>query len=240
MSNNDSRDSFIKWFWTCSRDSDKLIKDLNRASFRHGFVTKQGHPSFIYGVVVHDYEDTYNWRLCKIGFTEGFTQRKENVAKTINKTWTKAKPETIFELRKDDTDKRRGLTTETWVRKRFGFWLDKELAKELRLPCPTEWVLTHQRFIKHVKTEAKKKKIDNTDLFNHTNFHGFGNIGLPKYIYCSPTKQQVPVTLKKNKLFKVADGNASEKNYYHHRKYEIKKRNVQTSGKLHDKKTVTI
>jgi len=90
-------------------------------------------------------------------------QVKADIKRKYNKkTGRDAKTAVIFKLAIGAIDTTPYFDTEERIRKAMGCPLKKELAKELSLPCPTEWVLTTQAFIEKIQKE-KTKKLDHEE-----------------------------------------------------------------------------
>ena len=65
---------------------------------------------------------------------------------------------TLFALRIGSVDTTPFHETEKRIRQKIGTPITKEKAKELKLPVPTEWVLTTQKHINEIKAAIEKIK----------------------------------------------------------------------------------
>lgn len=168
--------NFIDWFFT-GDNSKNLIAALNNVSFKRyklqgPFVRLEKSPAHIYGVVINEdgqhkhpfWKELYRLglKLVKIGFTQqetikGTGNRMEIIQKQI-KSELSIESSPIFCLMIDFTTTASFAEVEEDIRSKVGIKLDKEFAKWLKLPMPTEWVLTSQEMISSLTKRIEEKK----------------------------------------------------------------------------------
>lgn len=184
-----TREEFVReWFWRGTNGND-LIKELNtsRPSRGNDYIRREKARPTVYGIVLNKGlgdEVDHEWKLCKVGFTHvntdpGEGNRMEQVIADIKRKYDskgkgrKAKPDVLFVLAIGAVDTTPFSDTEKRIRNAVGWPLDKKVAKELGLPCSTEWVLTTQKFIDVIKDKIKKLKgnADPIDLFKDCKFN---------------------------------------------------------------------
>lgn len=168
---------FVKWFWD-GTNGNNLIKKLNNASPSGDRIRREKNAPHIYGVVLNQGTFPFQfqrkqWKLCKIGFTQctttqGENNRMEQVEREVKKTRDAS---ILFVLRISAVDTSRYQETEKRIRDKVGKRLCIKKANELKLPNPTEWVLTTQKHIDLIKGQInlikEKKEGDVIDFFKH-------------------------------------------------------------------------
>ncbi|KAJ8046586.1 hypothetical protein HOLleu_05307 [Holothuria leucospilota] len=156
-------------FEDCSFKEDNL-KDMivtrNDFSFKKNqlegpFVRLEKSPAQIYGLVINEYGQHQHpfWKelyrlglkLVKIGFTQqetikGSENRMEIIQKRIKRE-LRFESFPIFCVIIDFTTTASFREVEEDIRSKVGIKLDTKFAKWLKLPIPTEWVLTSQEMI---------------------------------------------------------------------------------------------
>lgn len=168
----EARECFYKWFWT-GTNGNELIEDLNsHCRDQKGYlnpdrIRRERDPPVIYCIVINDDGIAGpHWKLCKVGYTrlptgEKTNNRMEQVMKEIEEVYGKAA--VIFKLPIRAIDTTPHFETEGKVRGHVGFKIHKEVAKELKLPVPTEWVLTTQKYIDKLRKVIKE--VHDTQVF---------------------------------------------------------------------------
>jgi hypothetical protein len=163
------RYNFCKWFWT-SPNGKKLIESLNYCEHRNpkNYFVSLGKRPYVYVIVLnypYDLKDgKKKWKFCKIGLTQGDTtqgtgNRMEQVMKQIDDKYKcNGIARVLLCLPIDPTDPRILWDVEDDIRDAFGHEVSNEKAQELQFPVHTEWVLTTQRFINHIKDKIKEMK----------------------------------------------------------------------------------
>ena len=149
---------FCDWFWD-GENGNKLIRALNSNTKSAGSKIRRQHEgrSHIYGIVLNDDgtpgkgTNGVPWKYCKVGKTQADTttgshNRMETLRDEIERK-TGMRAGILFVLEVKATDSRNDIEIEKSVRKKFGWPVHKDLAKELNLPVPTEWVITTQPYI---------------------------------------------------------------------------------------------
>lgn len=184
-----TREEFVKWFWF-GVNGNELIKELNCSNvYGNDFIRREIERPTIYGIVLNDgsfplKEGGVQWRLCKVGFTHvstapGTQNRMEQVQAQIKGKYESRKGRKVggsvlFVLPIGAVDVTTFSDTEKRIRNAVGWPIHKNLAKKLKLPCSTEWVLTTQQFINKIKGEIKRLKVESTtdciDLFKDLKF----------------------------------------------------------------------
>lgn len=176
----ETREEFVKWFWSGNNGND-LIGELNCKPGTDCIRREKERPT-IYGIVLnHDLfpgkEGDVQWKLCKVGFTHvstdtGSNNRMEQLKEKIKKTYKGAG--VLFVLPIGAVDTTKFSETEKRIRNKVGWPVHKDVAKKLKLPCSTEWVLTtqtHIDLIKEKKEDLKAEGIaDLIDLFKGLKF----------------------------------------------------------------------
>ena len=145
-------------------------------------INKDMKKPHVYGVVVEtiecgtegvtDYTQFLeDWKLVKIGYTASRDDKRENRVKTgihnDNKYLT-ASILFLLPLSATKQDKTKSGEAEKNVRRNFGLKLSKDLAKELKLHNPTEWVLTRKEYIREFNVAMAKidDRVPSTDIFD--------------------------------------------------------------------------
>jgi len=169
-------------FWTSSEGND-LIKKLNKYAQDNNLpdrIRREKHGPVVYAIVVNNFlstADSDRWKLVKVGFThqsikKGDNNRMEQVRKEIESEIKELKNEAsasiLFAFPIGCVDTTSYYETEKRIRGKVGIPVKKARAKELKLPVPTEWVLTTQEHIDHImkqkgdayKSESSKDVID--------------------------------------------------------------------------------
>jgi hypothetical protein len=209
-----AREYFYKWFWT-GKNGNELIEALNtHRCDQRGFsnpdrIWREKDPPVIYCIIIND--DCIagrDWKLCKVGYTRQPTDKKTNnrmeqVMKEIKEVYGNAAVIFILPIRAIDTTPH--FETEGKVRGYVGFKIHKDVAKELKLPVPTEWVLTTQKYIDKLRKVIKE--VHDTQVFKEpcNRFHkdkdsagdcpkelGIGRIK----VKCASTKDDPHVIMK--------------------------------------------
>ena len=183
LSNEKTKDEFCTWFWENEIENGKnLIDALNSSSERPDckirMLDEKAYPH-IYCIVSNNdnnpgkYKVTdkriIQWKYCKVGITEqdtttGTKNRMETLKKDIIRE-TGKDASIIFVQQVKGTDSTKNKTVETNVRKRVGWPVHKDLAKESRLPVSTEWVITTQSHIDIIKKKIKMEDVHDTARF---------------------------------------------------------------------------
>ena len=179
--NEEDFDSFCKWFWYRA-NGNKLIDRLNAVSLHstsdsHHRVRREVFSPTVYAVVINKplcEKDLGNqWRLCKVGFTHVSTVPDSNtrIGDVIKKTEVNGhcdvKP--LFSLPISFVDTSDIYEVEERIRGDLGYPLDKDLAKYLKLPVKTEWVLSSQGFLTKIRQHIDRMKDDETSEVLSTN-----------------------------------------------------------------------
>lgn len=184
-----TREEFVKWFWL-GVNGNELIKELNCSKvYGNDYIRREIERPTIYGIVLNDgsfprKEGGVQWRLCKVGFTHvstarGTQNRMEQVQAQIKGKYESRKGRKVggsvlFVLPIGAVDVTTFSDTEERIRNAVGWPIHKNLAKKLKLPCSTEWVLTTQQFINKIIAEIKRLKVESTtdciDLFKNLKF----------------------------------------------------------------------
>ncbi len=184
-----TRKEFVEWFWN-GTNGNQLIKELNTGSFhRTDYIRREKDRPTVYCIGLNDGQfpgknGSIQRKLCKVGFTHvdtttGTNNRMEDVMKKICSKYESKRPDrkasagVLFVLSIGAVDTTPYLETEKRIRAAVGWPINKGLAKELGLPCSTEWVLTTQAFIDKIKASIiEKKEEDPIDLFKTLKYRG--------------------------------------------------------------------
>lgn len=178
----DESADFPKWFWTES-NGNNLIRVLNFYALEKKTgddrIRREKEYPCVYALALNNFlkaEDrqtdrSRDWKLVKVGFTHKSTKKDSNnrmeqltreIESNLNQEATASKPPvmvaTLFALRIGSVDTTPFHETEKRIRQKVGTPITKEKAKELKLPVPTEWVLTTQEHIDKIKAAIEKMK----------------------------------------------------------------------------------
>ena len=170
--------AFLKWFWV-RNNGNNLVKKLNNVPGQEDCIRREKYSPHIYGVVINQpvfpvQEKGKEWKLCKIGFThcdttqgrQGTKNRMEQVEREVkNNDDLKREAKTFFVLRIGAVDTTPYRETEGRIRGKVGKRVCTKKAKALKLPNPTEWVLTTQKHIGQiVKMKDEKARKVKTNM----------------------------------------------------------------------------
>lgn len=170
-----------EWFWNenktaISKKGKNLIRELNSAALGNKGVRYEEQRPHIYAVkvkrmklVIETSAGTQKMTLVKVGYTHTDTSTYNNdtrintlmkdIKKTIKKSWNiEADCVPIFVLPIDALDTRQFTDIEAEVRSRVGINVPKNIGKTLRVPVPTEWVVTTKAFITVIRSNIKRLK----------------------------------------------------------------------------------
>jgi hypothetical protein len=168
----EARECFYKWFWT-GTNGNELIEDLNsHCCDQNGYLNpdriwREKDPPVIYCIVINDDGIAgSDWKLCKVGYTrqptdKGTNNRMEQVMKEIERVYKKASVIFALPIRAIDTTPH--FEIEDHVRGYVGFTIHKDVAKDLKLPVPTEWVLTTQPYLTFLRDDLNKMPASDRD-----------------------------------------------------------------------------
>ena len=181
-----TKDEFCTWFWKNEIENGKnLIGALNSSSKRIDckirMLDEKNYPH-IYCIVSNNDNSPgkfkvtdkriIQWKYCKVGITEkDTTTDKKNRMETVEKSIIRATDEDasiIFVQQVKDTDSTKNNEIEEDVRRHIGWPVHKDLAKEINLPFPTEWVITTQSYINIIKKMIKMQDVHDTARFLET------------------------------------------------------------------------
>ena len=186
--------AFLKWFWQ-GQNGNNLINFLNKHKhpMHKDKLRREKWSPFAYGLVLNG--DIYNgpspgntnfnkkFKLVKIGFTQCSTasdenNRMEQIIKKIKKKFKEVNDvAVIFVLMKNAIDTSSHHEFEERLRLNFGIPVEKNYAKSLELPVPTEWVLTTQEYIeklkKYIKEQLEEKKSIDASILKPGSFKKF-------------------------------------------------------------------
>ena len=156
---SEDRKDFCRWFWTGTKGNEVIDALNSNNTESDGSTIRRQHEgqSHIYGIVLNDDAtpgkgtNGVQWKYCKVGKTQADTttgshNRMETLRDEIERK-TGMRAGILFVLEVKATDSRNDIEIEKSVRKKFGWPVHKDLAKELNLPVPTEWVITTQPYI---------------------------------------------------------------------------------------------
>ena len=176
---------FANWFWE-GENGNLLIEKLNSVK-NDEIISRESDESYpyIYGVVLNQkIFQNKELKLVKVGLTQrntapstsdakspstsgatasGSKNRMEVVRDRIRQEY-KSKAAILFVLRKNPTDTSSSSDCEKSIREKFGILIHKEVTNQLKLPVPTEWVLTTQNRIDLLKGNIKELKKNGTTM----------------------------------------------------------------------------
>ena len=177
-----SLEDFMEKFWT-DENGNILIKYLNQYAFKKRLddsIRREKNGPTVYGIVLNNYklDEIDGYKLVKVGLTHKSTKpdtnnRMETLEKQIKSLIEKAKKankgdplsdakvDILFKFPIACTDTTPYLDSEDRVRESVGEPVKKEKIEVLKLPVPTEWVLTTQKHINHIKKETQKIETEN-------------------------------------------------------------------------------
>ena len=158
------RNCFLEWFWTES-NGNELIKELNQYAQKKNLtdrIRREELSPTVFGIVVNyfPFSEVSEWKLVKVGFTHGSIKRGSNnrmeqllkqLESEIKQSDKKASASVLFRFPIGCVDTTPFYEKEAQIREKVGTKVKKEKAKEFKLPTPTEWVLTTQEHINHIK-----------------------------------------------------------------------------------------
>ncbi|KAK3598465.1 hypothetical protein CHS0354_023018 [Potamilus streckersoni] len=199
-----TKQDLCKWIQQ-SQNYNDFIETFNYSAQGGDTIRKEKYHPTIYGLVVNDnILAGKHWRFAKVGFTQidttrGSNNRMEIVMKQIQQKGYLS-PSVAFKLTISATDTTSFFETEERTRINFGFLVDKDLVKKLKLPCKTEWVLNSSVYFKKYKdVEAGLKVTKSTSIFKDCNLQFVKNmINLHKK---SGTRENFEDWLKKENNF---------------------------------------
>lgn len=167
---------FPGWFWRRS-NGNNLIRVLNFYAHEKKIgddrIRREKEFPCVYALALNNFSIAggSNWKLVKVGFTHKSTKKDSNnrmeqltreIESNLKREATASKPPVtvakLFALRIGSVDTTPFHETENRIRRKVGTPITKEKAKELKLPVPTEWVLTTQGHIEKIKAAIEKMK----------------------------------------------------------------------------------
>ena len=166
LSEEQEMSRFCDWFWSGSNGNNLIhaLNGSNRNSAGSKIRRLCGWWPYIYCIVINDdtnpgpgLMNTVQWKYCKVGITEqdtktGAHNRMETVIQDIKrKVGLEISASVIFVLPVCAIDSRKNGEIEQGVREHIGWKVNKDFAKCINLPVPTEWVITTQPYLGLVK-----------------------------------------------------------------------------------------
>ena len=169
----------------CIKD---LVTALNQSSFknkRYVRIRVEKCPPTVYCVVINKPKKDRKplalggWKLCKVGVTMVDARPYKKEKGTRNKT----RMDDIIDAAKDSGhegvrpifsfpigffDSRSPFAVEKDVRRRMGYPVHRNLARDFNLPIPTEWVLVAQVYLTELMSTIKAIKEDRTSTILST------------------------------------------------------------------------
>ena len=167
--------NFPEWFWEKS-NGNNLIRVLNFYALKKNIddrIRREKEYPCVYALALNNFPMPVgsDWKLVKVGFTHKSTKKDSNnrmeqltreIESNLNQGATASNPPvtvaTLFALRIGSVDTTPFHETEDRIRQKVGTPITKEKAKELKLPVPTEWVLTTQKHINKIKEAIEEMK----------------------------------------------------------------------------------
>lgn len=174
-SDGDETETVAGLFWS---DVDGSVAAINNTDKTDKFVRLEKFRPHIYAAEVKNVVDVdgTGWVLVKIGFSqrENSPQEKVELEKDVAENLQdngleNPKIEMIFNLPQAALDTRTIRELESAVREKVGHKLPKELAKELRLPFVTDWVLTNSSQLEKLQKDHRKNVATISSVFDAYN-----------------------------------------------------------------------